>query len=194
MRTQHAARYSPWFGAILCTATILFVPAAPQASQQAGVKPAAPVSTGADLYREACAACHGPDGKGQERSRVGFDLALPDFTDCSFATREADADWFAVAHDGGPARGFSTTMPAFGEALSKVELTAILGHVRTFCADAAWPRGELNLPRTFFTEKAYPEDEAVVTTSFAARGSAAISNEIVYEKRFGARNQVELSL
>jgi mono/diheme cytochrome c family protein len=194
MRTSDVARYSPWFGTILCIASVLLVQAAPQASQQGPPKPGAALKTGAALYKDACAACHGPDGKGQERSVVGFDLALPDFTDCSFATREPDADWLAVAHDGGPARGFSTTMPAFGEALSKEDLTAILGHVRTFCADPAWPRGELNLPRTFFTEKAYPEDEAVLTTAFATTGSAAISNEIVYEKRFGARNQIEVKL
>ena len=193
-RAHLAARSSPWFAAALCTASILFVQAAPQASQQATARPAAPIKTGADLYKDACAACHGADGKGQERSVVGFDLALPDFTDCSFATREPDADWLAVAHDGGPARGFSTVMPAFGEALSTDDLLAILGHVRTFCADRAWPRGELNLPRTFFTEKAYPEDEAVLTTSFATTGSAAVSNEIVYEKRFGARNQIEVKL
>ena len=185
---------SPWLGAVLCVASILFAQARPEASQQAAVRPAASIKTGASLYKEACAACHGADGKGQERSAVGFDLALPDFTDCSFATREPDADWLAVSHDGGPARGFSTTMPAFGEALSQDDLLAILGHVRTFCADGAWPRGELNLPRTFFTEKAYPEDEAVLTTSFATTGSAAVTNEIVYEKRFGARNQIEVKL
>ena len=194
IRAQAAARLSPWFGAILCTASILFVQASPQASQQAAARPAAPIKIGADLYKDACAACHGVDGKGQERSAVGFDLALPDFTDCSFATREPDADWLAVSHDGGPARGFSTLMPAFGEALSKDDLTAILGHVRTLCGNQAWPRGELNLPRTFFTEKAFPEDEAVVTTSFATTGAAAITNDIVYEKRFGARNQIELKV
>lgn len=193
---QAAARYSPWIGTILCVASIVSVQAVPQASarQQANPRSPAPARTGAGLYKDACSACHGDDGKGQEQSRLGFDLAVPDFTDCSFATREPDADWLAVAHDGGPARGFSPIMPAFGEALSKGDLSAILGHVRTFCVDPAWPRGELNLPRTFFTEKAYPEDEAVVTTSFATTGSAAVSNQIVYEKRFGARNQIELSL
>jgi hypothetical protein len=34
----------------------------------------------------------------------------------------------------------------------------------------------------------------VLTTSFATTGSAAVSNEIVYEKRFGARNQIEVKL
>jgi mono/diheme cytochrome c family protein len=150
--------------------------------------------TGAQLYREACAACHGADGSGQERSVLGFEVPPPDFTDCSFATREPDADWVAIAHQGGPVRGFSPLMPAFGDALTEDELFRIMGHIRTMCANDAWPRGELNLPRTFFTEKAYPEDEAVLTTGVALTGSASIANALVYEKRFGARNQIELKL
>ena len=125
---------------------------------------------------------------------VGFDLALPDFSDCSFASREQDGDWLAIVHEGGPVRGFSTTMPAFGEALTTDDLTKIIGHMRTFCTDKKWPRGELNLPRTFMTEKAYPEDEAVITTSVAVTGSAAVANELVFEKRFGSRNQIEIAL
>jgi mono/diheme cytochrome c family protein len=149
--------------------------------------------TGAELYRDTCATCHGLDGSGKDAAVLGFDVPTPDFTDCSFATREPDADWMTVAHEGGPARGFSRHMPAFGGALSEADLYTILGHVRTFCADPAWPRGELNLPRTLHTEKAYPEDEAVVTVG-VGRSPASVSSEFVYEKRFGARNQIEVKL
>ncbi|RPJ81890.1 MAG: hypothetical protein EHM18_16350, partial [Acidobacteria bacterium] len=76
-------------------------PPNPQASRAAGQK------TGEQLYREACASCHGIDGRGVEQDRLGFDLPVPDFTDCSFATREPDSDWVAVGHAGGPARTFS---------------------------------------------------------------------------------------
>jgi hypothetical protein len=117
---------------------------------------------------------------------------VPDFTDCSFASREPDADWFAIAHDGGPVRAFDRMMPAFGEALSEEEIQAILGYVRTLCGDPSWPPGELNLPRAMFTEKAYPEDEAVWTTGVAAEGAGSVENEFIYEKRFGARNQIEV--
>ncbi|MBM3792348.1 MAG: transporter, partial [Acidobacteria bacterium] len=44
------------------------------------------------------------------------------------------------------------------------------------------------------TEKAYPEDEAVYSAAVATEGQGAVSNKIVYEKRFGARNQFELVL
>ena len=69
-------------------------------------------------------ACHGADGRGSPPERVGFDVPLPDFTDCSFATREPDGDWFAVAHQGGPVRGFAVTL-AIGILTSM--FTAIIG-------------------------------------------------------------------
>lgn len=150
--------------------------------------------TGEALYRDACAACHGPDGRGMPAERVGFDTPLPDFTDCSFATREPDADWFAVVHEGGPVRAFARIMPAYGDALTDDEIAATLAYIRTLCTDDRWPRGELNLPRALRTEKAYPEDEAVFTTNVALEGPSSVLNELVYEKRFGARNQVELSV
>src|SRR5687767_6294426 len=71
--------------------------------------------TGEELFHFACAACHGADGTGAPRSQLGFDDPIPDFTDCSFNTPEAAADWIAVAHQGGPVRAFSRRMPAFGE-------------------------------------------------------------------------------
>lgn len=144
------------------------------------------------LYVAACAACHGPDGTGMPEYAVGFDAPLPDFAECSFATREPDDDWLAVAHEGGPARGFSRLMPAFGDALSDEELEAALRYIRSLCRDQGWPRGELNLPRPMVTEKAYPEDEAVWTLGSTLDGPGDVTGEFTYERRFGARNQVEV--
>ena len=118
---------------------------------------------------------------------MGFETPVPDFTDCSFVTVEPDEDWLAVAHDGGPARAFDRRMPAFGDALSTAELQETLDYIRGFCADRAWPRGELNLPRALVTEKAFPENEFVLTTTVAASGSGLFGNEFLYEKRFGPR-------
>lgn len=148
--------------------------------------------SGQEIYAAACSTCHGIDGRGASREHVGFDLPLPDFTDCNFASREPGADWLAIAHQGGPVRGFSRLMPAFGDALSSKELELAVAHIRTFCGNPDWPPGDLNLPRLLVTEKAFPEDEAVYTVAVSAEGQRSISNKIVYEKRFGARNQFEL--
>jgi mono/diheme cytochrome c family protein len=147
--------------------------------------------TGLELYEAACAACHGTDGTGQPQARVGFDTPLPDFTDCGYATPEQDSDWLAIVAHGGPVRAFDRRMPAFGEALSDEDILKILGHIRTFCANRTWPRGELNLPRPLLTEKAFPENEAVWMVG-ADRDH--IRNEFVYERRFGSRNQFEAVL
>lgn len=150
--------------------------------------------SGREIYQRACAACHGPDGRGVPQSQLGFDTPVPDFTDCRFVTVEPDDDWMAVAHAGGPARGFDVRMPAFGGALTDEELQRTIDYIRGFCPSRAWPHGNLNLPRPLVTEKAFPENEAVLTTSVAATGSGAIGNELLYEQRFGPRSQFELAV
>ena len=157
--------------------------------------PSAAAANGTDgsaLYERACAACHGTEGRGRSAVDVGFDIPLPDFSDCAFASREPDADWFAVVHEGGPVRAFDRMMPAFGDALAGDDIEAILRHIRTFCANRAWPPGEFNVPRAVFTEKAFPEDEAVVTV--AVDSSGATDLEILYEKRFGPRGMLEVAV
>jgi mono/diheme cytochrome c family protein len=153
-----------------------------------------PTATGEDIYRAACATCHGMDGTGVSRELVGFAQELPDFTDCTFATPEPSADWAAVVHEGGPIRGLDRHMPAFGDALTRDEIQRVVIYVSSFCTDAAWPRGDLNLPRPFFTEKAYPENEAVVTTSIDSSSDRRVGNALLYERRIGKRNQVEVTI
>lgn len=148
--------------------------------------------TGAELYRSACVSCHGPDGEGAPRSAVGFDTPLPDFSDCSFATPEPNRDWSASIHLGGPARAFDRTMPAFGDALSDREIERIIEYVRGFCTDRRWSRGDLNFPRTLITEKAFPENEAVVTTTVTPSNPNRVETRFVYEHRIGARSQYEV--
>jgi mono/diheme cytochrome c family protein len=172
-------------GALLITTLPL------QAQQQQTTAPAGPRS-GAELYRSGCATCHGADGAGSPRSIVGFAAPLPDFTDCAFASGEPDPDWFAVVHEGGPIRALDHHMPAFGDALSADEIRLAVSHLRTFCSDSAWPQGDLNLPRAFFTEKAFPENEAVWTMGLTGGPERSFETEFVYERRLGSRSQVEV--
>ncbi len=147
------------------------------------------------LYRASCANCHGADGRGADPALLAFEEEVPDFTDCDFAAREPDADWIAVAHEGGPVRGFSAMMPAFRGALTPEQLQRVMGYIRTLCTDSDWPRGELNLPRPLVTGKAYPEDEWVVSAGFPVEGTGGETTaEFVYEKRFGPRSQWEVAI
>jgi len=146
------------------------------------------------VYAAACANCHGPGGRGLPPSLVAFEEELPDFTDCDFAAREPDADWIAVAHEGGPVRGFSEMMPAFRGALTVEQLGRVMEYIRTLCIDPNWPRGELNLPRALLTEKAYPEDEWVVEVGADLADGGAVAGAYVYEQRFGPRSQIEIAV
>jgi hypothetical protein len=148
--------------------------------------------SGSTVYRAACATCHGSDGRGAPRAAVAFTNRLPDFTDCRFAQREADADWVAIIHNGGPARAFAQMMPAFGAVLSLGEIQAALDHVRTFCVDQAWPRGNMNFPKALATEKAFPEDEVLITTTGTTGTDASVTTKAIYERRFGSQTQMEL--
>lgn len=150
--------------------------------------------SGEDLYRAGCVSCHGPDGKGQPRSVVGFDTPLPDFTDCGFATPEADLDWSAVVHKGGTIRALDRRMPAFVDALTSDEINRTVDYLRGFCAETGWPRGDLNFPRSFFTEKAFPENEAVLTTAVASRPTGIVETQFLYEHRIGKRAQYEINV
>src|SRR5688572_18809738 len=111
---------------ILLAATIGVRAAEPD--QQPAAPAAGAARSGQEIYRAACATCHGPDGRGNPPSHVGFDIPLPDFTDCSFATPEAEADWFAVVHAGGPVRAFARQMPAFAAALTEAEIVAVVSY------------------------------------------------------------------
>jgi mono/diheme cytochrome c family protein len=152
------------------------------------------LDTGKEVFENACIGCHGPGARGQPLATLGFDPpeTFPDFSDCNGSTRERTWDWRAIIHEGGARRGFSEIMPAFGDALTLDQIDKVMGYLREQCPDAAWPLGELNLPRPLFTEKAFPEDEWVFTTGANANGTSDVSNRIIYEKRFGARNQLEI--
>ena len=152
------------------------------------------LDTGQDVYRTACVSCHGADGRGASRNSVTFDTRLPDFTDCSFATKEPDGDWSATIHNGGLARGFSTIMPAFRDALTDEQIDNVIAYMRGFCTERAWPAGDLNFPRALITEKAFPESEVVITSSFNASRTSGIGNTLIIEKRIGPSGQIEVAL
>jgi len=168
--------------AALCAAVLMATPLFAQADPP----------DGRILFINNCSACHGIDGTGAPQTLVGFEQPVPDFSDCSFATREANTDWYYVASEGGPARGFSEIMPEWGSALSHDEIISILDHIRTFCPERSWPRGELNLPLALKTGKAFPEDEIAFVAMVDPKEPRTMEFVLKYEQRIGARNQVEV--
>jgi mono/diheme cytochrome c family protein len=153
-------------------------------------------SKGEKIYTSACVACHGNDGTGAPETISAFKRpdTFPDFTRCDQTTAEVDTAYQTIIRNGGPTRGFSQIMPAFGDALSTQEIRDVVAYIRQFCSNAKWPRGELNLPRALVTEKAYPEDEVVISTAVNVQGTPGNGTHIIHEQRFGMKNQIEVDV
>ncbi len=179
---------------ILLLPTIVTAQKQPTPAQQASTK-GLKLDTGEEIFKASCIGCHGPNGVGQEETLRGFDApaTFPDFTDCNGSTREKTADWNAIIHEGGHIRGFSEIMPSWKDALTDEQIDKVIEFLRSRCDEPGWPLGELNLPRTIFTEKAFPEDEYVLTSNINTKGAGEVSGELIYEKRFGVKNQLEFA-
>src|ERR1700761_5059928 len=151
---------------------------------------------GEHIYKTGCIACHGEMGKSAPQTSTEFRRpdTFPDFTQCSGTTAEPNAARKAIIVHGGPSRGFSPLMPAFGELLSSSDIDDVIAYLREFCTNPHWPRGELNLPRALVTEKAYPEDEFVISTAANVSGAPGFVTDYIHEQRFGVKNQLEVDL
>ena len=145
-----------------------------------------PGDSGAALYRSWCAQCHGKDGGGEPARHTRLSVRPANLAECKTSTAETEDAWTDIVRDGGAAFGLSLDMPAFGEAATPAQIRAVVRYVRSLCRERGWPPGELNFPRAFLAEKAFPENEAVVT----AHGGG---QEYIYERRIGRRAQLEAS-
>ncbi len=154
------------------------------------------IKNGEKLYNAGCISCHGSSGRGAPQNSTEFKRpdTFPDFTRCDQTTAETNMAYKDVIVHGGPSRGFSPIMPAFGRALTSDQIDDLIAYVRTFCPVKGWPRGEINLPRALVTEKAYPEDEVVVSTAVNASGAPGFTTDVIHEQRFGMKNQIEIDV
>jgi cytochrome c5 len=142
--------------------------------------------SGAAFFQAWCKACHGADGRGTPAATTRLEVPPANLRECKASTAEPEDRWVAIVTQGGAAFGLSLDMPAFGEAASPAQIRSVVRYARSLCGEIGWPPGELNFPRAFLVEKAYPEDEVVLTDR--ARGQ-----ELIYERRFGRRFQMEAS-
>jgi len=153
------------------------------------------VRNGEQVYKGGCIACHGGEGKGAPATSTVFlrTDTFPDFTDCSGATPEPNGNWKAVIVHGGPSRGLSQIMPAFGDLLTDDQINDVMAYLRGFCKNVHnFPLGELNLPRALVTEKAFPENELVISTAASASGAPAWTTDVIDERTvIDARTQLE---
>ncbi len=144
----------------------------------------APADSGAPLYAAWCAPCHGVDARGTPVASVRTEVPPADLAACPVSTAETEDQWVGVVTKGGAAFGLSLDMPAYGDAATAEQIRMVVRYVRSLCRERGWPPGELNFPRPFLVEKAFPENEVIA----AAHGRA---QDLIYERRIGRRAQLE---
>jgi cytochrome c6 len=97
-------------GIFLCA--VLLVLSAPVRGQDAG----------AALYKTKCAACHGPDGKGETamgKANKLRDLGTPD------VQKQSDAELAAIIESG------KGKMPAYGKSLKPEQVKDLVAYIRS---------------------------------------------------------------
>ena len=156
---------------------------------------------GRQIYETFCAKCHGIDGKGNipEEIKQNWDVPPPDFTDEYFNTREPRKDWYAVIKYGGPVRGLSQTMPAFGDVFTDEQIYDVIEHIKSFVDQKKYPQGELNFIRAHYVTKAYVEQEALLIPTYTYKfenGHNVSDTKVLlyYANRFATRFQYEVKL
>ena len=142
---------------------------------------------GDSLYAVWCARCHGVDARGTPAASVRTEVPPADLAACNVSSAEPEDQWVGIVTEGGAAFGLSLDMPAYGEAATPEQIRSVVRYVRSLCRERGWPPGELNFPRAFLVEKAYPENELVVIAE--GRGQ-----ELIYERRAGRRLQFEAAI
>ncbi|HEY3280323.1 MAG TPA: cytochrome c [Gemmatimonadales bacterium] len=143
--------------------------------------------SGGVLYAAWCARCHGADARGTPAAMTKLDVPPADLASCAVSSAETENQWAGIVERGGAAFGLSLDMPAYGDAATAEQIRMVVRYVRSLCRERGWPPGELNFPRAFLVEKAFPENELVV----AARGR---EQELIYERRAGRRLQFEAAV
>ena len=88
---------------------------------------------GERLYRTYCAACHGPEGRGDGFNAAHLATVPQDFTDASYMSTRPDDTLFDGIAAGGRILGKSHHMPAWGGTLSDEDIAALVRHLRALC-------------------------------------------------------------
>lgn len=84
---------------------------------------------GAELYRQSCAVCHGPEGKG--RGRIKFAEPPGDLTDAEELKTSSDWELYQVIKIGGEVLGLDSKMLPWEGILEEEEIRDVAAYVRS---------------------------------------------------------------
>ncbi|MEK7668037.1 MAG: cytochrome c, partial [Gemmatimonadota bacterium] len=81
--------------------------------------------TGRDIYRARCAACHGPEGRGNGPAAAAMNPRPTDFAVAAQRNATTDSSVGEVIEHG------RRSMPAFGRMLTRVQMDSLIEYVKT---------------------------------------------------------------
>ena len=92
---------------------------------------AADAGAGKAKYQLFCAACHGPNGKGDGPAAANLNPKPRDHSNANYMKSLSDGQIFKIIKLGGPGVGKSPTMPPWGGALSDGDIKNVVAFIRT---------------------------------------------------------------
>ncbi|MBI4411690.1 MAG: cytochrome c [Deltaproteobacteria bacterium] len=93
--------------------------------------PSADPAAGKAKYDMFCATCHGPTGVGDGAASAALNPKPRNFQDPMVMGKKTDADLKKVVKEGGAAAGLSSTMPAWGMAMTDADIDNVIAYIRT---------------------------------------------------------------
>lgn len=90
-------------------------------------------AAGKAKFGQICAACHGPDGKGNGPAAQGLAIRPKDLS----ATKRTDAELKKIIKEGGPSAGLSPLMPPWGGSLNDQEIANLVAYIRSLAPSAS---------------------------------------------------------
>jgi mono/diheme cytochrome c family protein len=90
-------------------------------------------ATGARLYAQRCATCHGARGQGDGPNARYLNRKPALHADARIMATRTDDRLFDGIFAGGVALGVSPEMPAFGQTLSRDQIWSLVRHIRELC-------------------------------------------------------------
>lgn len=85
----------------------------------------------ATVYKDLCASCHGPKGKGDGPAAAALNPKPEDF--CKSKKHPTDADKYKMIAEGGPSMGHSPGMVSFKGALDPQTIKELVAYIGSFC-------------------------------------------------------------
>ncbi len=85
---------------------------------------------GKEIFESSCAACHGPEGKGDGPAAAALDPKPRDLSSAEYISTVSNEHLFKVISEGGASVGLSPLMAAWSGILSENEIWDVIAFIR----------------------------------------------------------------